>query len=133
MSKSAAPDAAGVIRMRDEPRLIQRKVSRAVTDSDSEVRYDPEAKPGVSNLLDILAAVSGGDPTELAGRFTSYGELKKHTAEAVIAMLEPIQRRADTLLVDEPRLLELLRRGAEKASAQADPVLARARSAIGLI
>jgi tryptophanyl-tRNA synthetase len=133
MSKSAPADAAGVIRMRDEPRVIQRKIGRAVTDSETEVRYDPEAKPGVSNLLDILAAVSGGDPTELAGRYTSYGELKKHTAEAVIAMLEPIQQRTDELLADEARLPELLRAGAEKAAAQADPVLARARRAIGLI
>jgi tryptophanyl-tRNA synthetase len=133
MSKSAALDASGVIRMRDEPRVIQRKVSRAVTDSESDVRYDPVARPGVSNLLDILAAVTGRDPTELAGSYTSYGELKKHTAEAVIAMLEPIQQRADELLTDEARLLELLHRGAEKAAAQADPVLARARSAIGLV
>jgi tryptophanyl-tRNA synthetase len=133
MSKSAAPDAAGVIRMRDEPRLIQRKVSRAVTDSDSDVRYDPEQKPGVSNLLDILAAASGADPDELAGRYTSYGELKKHTAEAVITMLEPIQRRAGELLTDESRLLDLLRHGADKAASQANVVLGRARTAIGLL
>ena len=133
MSKSAPDDAAGVIRMLDAPPLVQRKISRAVTDSDGAVRYDPARKPGVSNLLDILAATTDGDPTELAGRFTSYGELKKHTAEAVIAMLEPIQQRTRELLDDGAELLRLLRHGAEKAAAQADPVLSRARTAIGLL
>ncbi|MGH3507096.1 MAG: tryptophan--tRNA ligase [Nocardioidaceae bacterium] len=133
MSKSAPDDAAGVIRMLDEPRLVHRKINRAVTDSDGEMRYDPDRKPGVSNLLDILAAAAGSRPVELADRFTSYGELKKHTAEAVIAMLEPIQRRTRDLLSDEAELVRLLRHGAKKAAAQAGPVLARARSATGLL
>jgi tryptophanyl-tRNA synthetase len=133
MSKSVPDDAAGVIRMLDDPVLVQRKISRAVTDSDTDVGYDPARKPGVSNLLDILAATTDGDPTELAAGFTSYGELKKHTAEAVVAMLEPIQRRTRELLDDEGELRCLLRRGAEKAATQADSVLARARSAIGLL
>jgi tryptophanyl-tRNA synthetase len=104
-----------------------------VTDSDSEVRYDPDGKPGVSNLLEILAATTGGEPADLAGRFSSYGELKKHTAEAAISILEPIQRRADRLLAEEDQLLRLLRQGAAKAAAEADPVLERARAAIGLV
>ncbi len=133
MSKSAPDAAAGVIRMRDEPRVIQRRISRAVTDSESEVRYDPTAKPGVSNLLAILAAIEHGDPAAVATRFSSYGELKKHTAETVIGLLEPIRRRCAALLADEAALLAVLRDGAERASARAQPVLARARHAVGLL
>jgi tryptophanyl-tRNA synthetase len=133
MSKSAQADAPGVIRMLDAPDVIRRKINRAVTDSEAEVRYDPVSKPGVSNLLDILAAVTGDDVSALASRFTSYGQLKADCADAVVGELEPIQRRHAELIADESRLEAMLAGGATKARAQADPVLARARSAMGLV
>src|SRR4029079_10512682 len=72
MSKSSAGDT-GLIYMLDEPATVMRKFKRAVTDSETEVRYDPKDKPGVSNLLEILAATAGGDPNELATGFHQYG------------------------------------------------------------
>jgi tryptophanyl-tRNA synthetase len=132
MSKSAPDAAAGVIRMLDRPDVIRRKIARAVTDSDSEVRYDPVAKPGVSNLLDILAAVTEGDPRALGKTFSSYGALKAAVSDAVAEVLGPIQQRYQALRADERALAKVLAAGAEKASRQADPVVQRARAAIGL-
>jgi tryptophanyl-tRNA synthetase len=133
MSKSAPDAAAGVIRMLDGPDVIRRRISRAVTDSDSRVVYDPVAKPGVSNLIGILAAIDTSSPADVAERFASYGSLKQAVTDAVVAELEPIQQRASELLDDGDELLRLLAAGAERARAQADVVLARARSAIGLV
>jgi tryptophanyl-tRNA synthetase len=133
MSKSAPVDAPGVIRMLDEADEIRRKVNRAVTDSESEVRYDPERKPGVSNLLDILAALAGSRPDEVAGEFASYGALKAACADAVVDALSPIQALHAELLADPAELSRQLALGADRARAQADPVLARARAAIGLV
>ncbi len=133
MSKSAADDAMGVIRMLDRPDLIRRKIGRAVTDSGNEVRYDPAAKPGVSNLLDIIAAIRGVDPSAVASSFTSYGELKAACTDDVIALLEPIQGRHAELMSDPASLRRTLARGADAAREQAGAVLARARTAIGLV
>jgi tryptophanyl-tRNA synthetase len=133
MSKSAPERAAGVIRMLDEPDVIRRKVSRAVTDSEAEVRYDPSVKPGVSNLLDVLASLDGGDPEQLATSFTSYGELKAAVTEAVVGALEPIQRRYAGLRENQQGLDAMLVRGAAGAADQAEPVLRRAQRAVGLV
>ncbi|MEJ7628810.1 MAG: tryptophan--tRNA ligase [Nocardioidaceae bacterium] len=133
MSKSAPDKASGVVRMLDDADAIRRKVIRAVTDSDGEVRYDPETKPGVSNLVDILAAIHGGDPHDLAATFASYGSLKQATADCVVDALEPIQRTYRLLREDSPRLAAALALGAARASRQAEPVLRRAREAIGLV
>jgi tryptophanyl-tRNA synthetase len=133
MSKTAPEDSVGVIRMLDSPDLIRRKIARAVTDSESVVRYDPQRKPGVSNLLTILSACTGdGHPADLARRFSSYGELKRAVADAVVAELEPIQRRYRDLVADGRRLDASLRAGAERASAEAAPTLAAAKAAMGL-
>jgi len=133
MSKSAPDAAADVVRMLDGPEVVRRKVARALTDSDGEVRYDPAEKPGVSNLLDILATVAGGDPDQVAAEFTSYGSLKSAVADAVIEVLEPIQRRYAALRADEPGLGAILALGAERASRQAEPVVQRAKRAMGLL
>lgn len=132
MSKSGDGDA-GLISMLDDPKAILKKFKRAVTDSESEVRYDREAKPGVSNLLDILAACSGESTDVLASRYTQYGPLKQDTGDAVVAMLEPIQRRYAELMDDRAELSRLLHRGAEKAGAVASATLARAYDTIGLL
>jgi len=133
MSKTAPDDAVGVVRILDEPDLIRRKVARAVTDSGSAVRYDPVRQPGVSNLLTILAACTGGGhPSGLDGRITGYGQLKREVADAVIAVLEPVQRRYRELVADAAALDAVLRAGAERAAAGAAGVLAAAKIAMGL-
>jgi tryptophanyl-tRNA synthetase len=131
MSKSADSDA-GLVNMLDDPAAVAKKFKRAVTDSDSEVRYDRDAKPGVSNLLEILSACTGDSPEVLAGKYTQYGPLKSDTGEAVVEMLRPIQTRYAELMADPAELQSLLRKGAGKARTVAAATLARAQSAIGL-
>jgi tryptophanyl-tRNA synthetase len=132
MSKSADSDA-GCIMMMDAPAEITRKFKRAVTDSDNEVRFDRAAKPGVSNLLEILAVCTGSTPQELADRYTQYGTLKTDTGEAVVEMLQPIQTRYNELMTDRGELASLLRKGAGKASQVAEATLDRAYTAIGFL
>jgi tryptophanyl-tRNA synthetase len=132
MSKSTASDA-GCVMLTDDTATIAKKFKRAVTDSDSEVRYDPAAKPGVSNLLDILAACTGNDPRQLADKYTQYGSLKSDTGAAVVELLTPIQGRYQELMADRGELARLLRKGAEKAGEVAAATLDRAYAAIGLL
>jgi tryptophanyl-tRNA synthetase len=132
MSKSAASDA-GLVNLFDEPAAIVRKFKRAVTDSGSEVRYDREAKPGISNLLDILASATGSTPDAVAERYTQYGPLKTDTGEAVVELLRPIHARYDELLADRGELTSLLAKGAAKARDVASKTLTRAYDAIGLL
>jgi tryptophanyl-tRNA synthetase len=132
MSKSIE-SPQGTVLMLDDPKDIERKFKRAVTDNDGEVRYDPAAKPGVSNLLGILAAATGGDPEALAGQYTQYGPLKTDTAAAVVEALRPVQERYQALVDDEPTLAKVLAEGAERARAVAAVTLARARDAVGLL
>ena len=131
MSKSL-DSAQGTVLVLDPPATITKKLKRAVTDTDTEVRYDPEAKPGVANLLSILAAATGGDPVALAERYEQYGPLKADAAEAVVEALRPVQDRYAALTADPAELERIIARGAEKAQAMAAPVLARAYAAIGL-
>jgi tryptophanyl-tRNA synthetase len=133
MSKSAPADAPGVIRMLDGPDVVRRKIGRAVTDSDSDVSYDPQRKPGVSNLLDIIAAIIGARPSEVATSFSSYGALKAACVDHVVSALEPIQVRHAELTSDPAELSRLLAIGADRAREQAEEVLSRARAAIGLV
>jgi tryptophanyl-tRNA synthetase len=132
MSKSATTDA-GLVYLMDDPSTIVRKFKRAVTDSDGEVRYDPATKPGVSNLLDILAACSGSDPATLADKYTQYGPLKSDTGEAVVELLRPIQARYTELISDRAEITALLRTGAARARTVAAATLARAFAAIGML
>jgi tryptophanyl-tRNA synthetase len=131
MSKSSESDS-GCVYMTDDPTTIIRKFKRAVTDSETEVRYDPVAKPGISNLLEILAAATRTKPADLAG-YTQYGKLKSDAGEAVVALLEPIQKRYTELLDDRAELSRLLHVGAAKARTVASKTLERAYSAIGLL
>jgi tryptophanyl-tRNA synthetase len=132
MSKSADTDA-GCVYLTDAPEVIAKKFKRAVTDSETEVRYDIEAKPGVSNLLDILAGATGHAPASLAEQYTRYGDLKVATAEAVIELIRPIQDRYQELLEDRAELSKLLRIGAEKARTVASATLQRTYDAIGML
>jgi len=132
MSKSEG-DSPGTVWVLEEHKKVEKKFKRAVTDSDGEVRYDVENKPGVSNLLDILSACTGTAPDELAGNYSQYGPLKGDTAEAVIELLKPIQERFAELQADPAETERLLRVGADKAEAIASKVLARAKQNIGLM
>ncbi len=132
MSKSSDSDA-GCVYLTDAPEAIAKKFKRAVTDSETEVRYDPESKPGVSNLLDILAGATGLAPAGLAEQYTRYGDLKVATAEAVIEVIRPIQSRYNELLEDRAELSRLLRIGADKARSVASVTLQRTYDAIGML
>ena len=131
MSKSSETEA-GCVYLLDPPAAIEKKFKRAVTDSENEVRYDREAKPGIANLLDILSAVTGSPPQQLAEQYSQYGALKVDCGAAVAAMLAPIQQRFSELMNDPAELGRLLRIGAQKAGEVAQATLARAQSAIGL-
>lgn len=132
MSKSSE-SPAGTILVTEDLGSVAKKIKRAVTDSEPEVRYDPAAKPGVSNLLSILGAVTGRDPEEVAGDYEQYGPLKSDTAEAVVELLRPIQERIAELQKDPERTAALLEVGAEKAREVASGVLERAKRNIGLL
>ncbi|MGC3002466.1 tryptophan--tRNA ligase [Streptomyces sp. G35A] len=123
----------GIVYLLDEPDVVRKKVMRAVTDSGREVVYDRESRPGVANLLEILAACSGGDPEALGGAYTSYGALKKDTAEAVVEVLRPVRERHAELCADPGYVEGVLRDGAERARAVARPVVDDAYRAIGLL
>ena len=132
MSKSAAADA-GIVYMLDDNAAIEKKFKRAVTDNDGEVRYDRQAKPGVSNLLDILSACTGTPVETLATSYTQYGPLKKDTADAVISVVEPVRARYGELMADRGELARLLRIGNDRARTVAASTLARVHAAVGLM
>jgi tryptophanyl-tRNA synthetase len=132
MSKTADSDA-GCIMMMDDPAEIARKFKRAVTDSDNEVRFDRATKPGVSNLLEILAVATNSTPQQLATKYTQYGPLKTDAGEAVIELLRPIQARYNELMTDRGQLASLLRKGSDKAGHVAAATLERAYNAIGFL
>ncbi len=132
MSKSADNDA-GCVMMTDDLAAVARKFKRAVTDSETEVRYDRAAKPGISNLLEILAVCTGSTPDVLADKYTQYGSLKTDAGEAVTELLRPVQACYTELMTDRGELVSLLRMGADKASAVAAATLDRAYTAIGFL
>jgi tryptophanyl-tRNA synthetase len=132
MSKSV-DSPQGTVLVLDDRADIERKFKRAVTDSEAEVRYDPEAKPGVSNLLTILAAATDDDPVTLAGKYTQYGPLKTDAAEAVIELLRPLQRRFAELAADPDGTRAILAAGAAKAGRTARAKMDRVRDRLGLL
>jgi tryptophanyl-tRNA synthetase len=123
----------GTVLVLDDPATIERKFKRAVTDSGDEIRRAPD-KPGISNLIEILAAVGGTtfEAVEAAHAGSRYGEFKLAVAEAVIEHLRPVRERYDALRADEPALERVLAAGAEKARAIAQPILADVRAAMGV-
>ncbi|MDT0440592.1 MULTISPECIES: tryptophan--tRNA ligase [Streptomyces] len=123
----------GIVYLLDEPDVVRRKIGRAVTDSGQDVRHDREERPGVTNLLEILAACTGGDPEALAGTYSSYGALKKDTADAVVEVLRPVRDRHRELCADPSYVEGVLRDGAARARAVARPTVDAAYRAIGLL
>lgn len=132
MSKSVS-SPQGTVSVLDPPEVVRRKVRRAVTDAEGEVRHDPERKPGVSNLLELLAAATSADPATLAGRYQGYGALKDDVAEALVTMLRPVRERYDTVMADPGELRRVLAAGAERAEEVASATLARASAHMGLL
>ncbi len=132
MSKSLE-SPLGTIAVLDEPDEIQRKVKKAVTDTDGEVRYDPEAKPGLSNLLELLAAATDRRPEEVAAGYSRYGDLKRDLAEALVEMLAPVQARHAALAADTDAVRRVLAEGAERAHEVAAATYRRAADAVGLL
>jgi len=129
MGKSDGP-TAGTIYLLDPPADLRRKIMRAVTDSGAEVVHDPAGKPGVSNLLGILAACSDRPVESLS--YGSYGALKRDVAEAVVETLRPVQERYAELSADQGELSRLLEDGAALAAERTGGLMAEARKAIGL-
>jgi tryptophanyl-tRNA synthetase len=132
MSKSLN-SPLGTVLILDDPAEITRKIKKAVTDTDGEVRYDPEDKPGLANLLELLAAATDRTPTEVAGHYERYGDLKADTAEALIELLRPLQLRRAELAADPGAVAALLARGAAKATEVAAATYDRAAEAVGLL
>jgi tryptophanyl-tRNA synthetase len=131
MSKSEE-SPQGTILVLEDLDSVARKIRRAVTDTDNDVVYDPDTKPGVSNLLSILGACTSTSPSELAERYTQYGPLKSDTADAVVETLRPIQERYAALAADPAGTRAVLAAGADRARQQAAAKMALVRDRLGL-
>ena len=124
----------GTVLVLDDPKTIEKKVKRAVTDSGTEIRRDA-GKPGVTNLIDVLAAVRGVSPAAVEDDMRDargYGDLKAAVAEAVIGLLTPVREAYDEIRADEDRLEDVLATGADKARAMASETLGDVREAMGV-
>jgi tryptophanyl-tRNA synthetase len=132
MSKSIS-SPLGSIYLTDSASEINKKIKKAVTDTDNEVRYDWEHKPGISNLLDIYSSFSNEAPQAVAERYTRYGDLKSDLSALVIESLAPLRTRYHELMADPAELRAVVTNGAVKASEVAGAVYRRAATAVGLI
>ena len=134
MSKTGS-SPKGLIDLMQDPARIAKNIRSAVTDTDGEVRYDPETKPGVSNLLVIHSVLSGTPVEEVAASFAGrgYGDLKKEVADVVVECLTPFQERLTELLDDPAELDRILADGADRAREVAQATMARVRAAAGLL
>lgn len=133
MSKSGDPK--GLVNIMDENSAITKKIKSAVTDTDGEIRFDREGKPGVSNLLGIYSAITGESIETVADKFAGqgYGALKTEVADIVVATVEPIRDRANELLSDKAELDRLLASGAARANELAEQTLKTVYDRIGFI
>src|SRR5215475_685062 len=134
MSKSSS-SPQGIVDILDEPDVIRRKISRAVTDTGSEVRADAEAKPGVTNLLRIFSALSGEPVAVLEAKYegAGYGAFKKDLAERVVTTFAPIREKTERILADEAGLDRILAAGAARAHHVAGQTMDSVRERMGLL
>jgi tryptophanyl-tRNA synthetase len=134
MSKSGE-SPQGIVWLLDEPQVVTKKIKQAVTDTDTEVRFDPATKPGVSNLLTIYSLATGKDIPSSVEEFSGggYGPLKATVAEAVVALLDPIRTRTLELLSDPAELDRILARGADRATEIAHATLNRVYERVGFL
>ena len=131
MSKSDPEET--FISLLDDPDTVRRKIKRAVTDSESEIRFDPEAKPGVSNLLSIISALTGESTDALCAELSGqgYGALKSRAADCVVAALEPLQAEYRRIIADKAYLMGVQAESAEKAAYLAQKTLRKVQKKIG--
>ena len=134
MSKSSS-SPQGIVDVLDEPDVIRRKIARAVTDPGSEIRADPETKPGVTNLLRIYSALSGEPVATLEAQYSGagYGGFKKDLAELIVASFAPIREKTQQILADEAGLDRVLAHGAARARRVAGQTMTAVRDRIGLL
>ena len=134
MSKSSS-SPQGIIDVLEDPASIRRKIGRAVTDPGSQVRADDEAKPGITNLLRIYAALTGTSIGEIEARYAGvgYGAFKKDVAEVVVDALAPIREKTEKMLADEGELDRLLAAGAARARRVATTTMAQVRDRVGFL
>ena len=134
MSKSSS-SPQGIVDVLEDPASIRKKIARAVTDTGSDIRVDDEAKPGITNLLRIYAALTGSGLDELERRYagTGYGAFKKDLADVVVDTLAPIRERTEKMLADEPELDMLLADGAARAREVASQTMALVRDRVGFL
>jgi tryptophanyl-tRNA synthetase len=134
MGKSTS-SPQGIVDVLEDPASIRRKISRAVTDSGSEIRADEEAKPGITNLLRIYSALTGETVASLEQRYAGagYGPFKKDLAEVVVGAFAPIRERTEKMLADEAGLDRLLAQGAARARQVAGPTMVTVRDRIGFL
>ena len=134
MSKSDK-DPNGCVYMLEKPEDIMRKFKKAVTDSDACVRFDPENKPGVSNLMQIYSAATGAAFEQIEAEFAGrgYGDFKKAVGESVVEMLRPIREETERLLSDKAYLETIYRSGAERASYVANRTLGKVYKKVGFL
>jgi tryptophanyl-tRNA synthetase len=134
MSKSRGAES-GTVLLLDPPDTVRKKVKSAVTDSGSDVRYDPEGKPGISNLIELMTVVTGDSIKEVESRYdgSGYGQFKGDVAEAIVTLLEPIQARYREVRGDTAELQRLMKMGAEKARALSAPTLSLMYERLGFV
>ena len=125
----------GVVRVLDPPDVVRKKFKTAVTDSGTDVRYAPDDKPGISNLLEIMSVATGNGISELEARYDGggYGRFKDEVAEAVVELFTPVRARYEELRADESQLKTLLARGAEKARESSAPTLETMYERMGFV
>jgi tryptophanyl-tRNA synthetase len=134
MSKSRGAES-GTVLLLDPPEAVRKKVKSAVTDSGSDVRYDPDEKPGISNLIELMTVVTGDSIKDVEARYdgSGYGQFKSDVADAVVVLLEPIQARYREVRGDTAELQRLLQVGAEKARALSAPTLSLMYERMGFV
>lgn len=134
MSKSSSTPA-GLIELLDDPKVVAKRIRSAVTDTEREIRYDVDAKPGIANLLTIYSALTGRGIPEIVADYDGkgYGDLKKDLADVVVDFLAPFQERVHAYLDEPDKLDDVLGEGAERASAIARATMDRVRETIGLL
>jgi tryptophanyl-tRNA synthetase len=135
LMSTSAGNPQGVVRIVDEPDVIRKKFKTAVTDSEREIRHDANAKPGISNLLEIMSVATGDHVAEIESRYdgAGYGQFKEDVGEAVVALFAPIQERYRALRGDEGGLRTLLAQGAERARDASRPTLEAMYERMGFV
>jgi tryptophanyl-tRNA synthetase len=134
MSKSSS-SPGGIVELLDDPNVSAKKIRSAVTDSGSEVRFDAEEKPGISNLLTIYSSLTGRAISSLEEEYAGrgYGDFKKDLAEAVVEFVTPFRDRTLELLEDRTILTDILADGAEKAAVVAEATLRDVYDRVGFV